>query len=190
MLFDPMVLVQYPLQVLAVVAIILFGKSIAAFVLVLALRYPINTAVTVSASLAQIGEFSFILAALGMQLELLPPLGQNLILAGAIISIAVNPLMFSLATPLENGCKPVRTWRASWNARPTRWPNCRWKPRTKSSAARWCWSASAASAAALPTTWWRAACTSWWRSRTAKSSNSCAPAASRRWWAMRPNRRC
>jgi CPA2 family monovalent cation:H+ antiporter-2 len=101
MLFDPMVLVQYPLQVLAVVAIILFGKSIAAFVLVLALRYPINTAVTVSASLAQIGEFSFILAALGMQLELLPPLGQNLILAGAIISIAVNPLMFSLATPLE-----------------------------------------------------------------------------------------
>ncbi|CAN7208733.1 YbaL family putative K(+) efflux transporter [Massilia sp. LjRoot122] len=101
MLFDPMVLVQYPLEVLATVAIILFGKSIAAFVLVLALRYPINTAVTVSASLAQIGEFSFILAALGMQLELLPALGQNLILAGAIISIAVNPLMFSLAAPLE-----------------------------------------------------------------------------------------
>jgi len=101
MLFDPMVLVEYPLQVLAVVAIILFGKSLAAFILVLALRYPINTAVTVSASLAQIGEFSFILAALGMQLELLPVLGQNLILAGAIISIAVNPLMFSLAAPLE-----------------------------------------------------------------------------------------
>jgi len=96
-----MVLVEYPLQVLAVVAIILFGKSLAAFILVLALRYPINTAVTVSASLAQIGEFSFILAALGMQLELLPVLGQNLILAGAIISIAVNPLMFSLAAPLE-----------------------------------------------------------------------------------------
>ncbi|MFN3790549.1 YbaL family putative K(+) efflux transporter [Massilia sp.] len=101
MLFDPMVLVQYPLEVLATVAIILFGKSLAAFVLVLALRYPINTAVTVSASLAQIGEFSFILVALGMQLELLPSLGQNLILAGAIISIAVNPLMFSLASPLE-----------------------------------------------------------------------------------------
>ncbi|MCA1248535.1 YbaL family putative K(+) efflux transporter [Massilia sp. MS-15] len=101
MLFDPMVLVEYPLQVLGVVAIILFGKSIAAFVLVLALRYPLNTAITVSASLAQIGEFSFILAALGMQLELLPVLGQNLILAGAIISIAVNPLIFTLATPLE-----------------------------------------------------------------------------------------
>lgn len=101
MLFDPMVLVEYPLEVLATVAIILVGKSLAAFLLVLALRYPINTAVTVSASLAQIGEFSFILAALGMQLELLPVLGQNLILAGAIISIAVNPLMFSLAAPLE-----------------------------------------------------------------------------------------
>lgn len=101
MLFDPMVLVQYPLQVLGVVAIILFGKSLAAFVLVIALRYPLNTAITVSASLAQIGEFSFILAALGMQLELLPVLGQNLILAGAIISIAVNPLMFSLSAPLE-----------------------------------------------------------------------------------------
>ncbi|MEW6759641.1 MAG: YbaL family putative K(+) efflux transporter [Pseudomonadota bacterium] len=101
MLFDPMVLVQYPLQVLGVVAIILFGKSLAAFILVIVLRYPLNTAITVSASLAQIGEFSFILAALGMQLELLPVLGQNLILAGAIISIAVNPLMFSLSAPLE-----------------------------------------------------------------------------------------
>ena len=102
MLFDPMVLVEYPLQVLAVVLIVLFGKSLAAFVLVLALRYPLNTAITVSASLAQIGEFSFILAALGMQLDLLPQLGQNLILAGAIISIAVNPLLFKAVAPLDN----------------------------------------------------------------------------------------
>jgi CPA2 family monovalent cation:H+ antiporter-2 len=102
MLFDPRVLVESPLQVLAVLAIILFGKSLAAFVLVLALRYPLNTAITVSASLAQIGEFSFILAALGMSLGLLPVMGQNLILAGAIISIAVNPLMFKLAGPLQN----------------------------------------------------------------------------------------
>jgi CPA2 family monovalent cation:H+ antiporter-2 len=101
MLFDPRVLVDSPLQVLGVLAIILFGKSLAAFVLVLALRYPLNTAITVSASLAQIGEFSFILAALGMSLGLLPELGQNLILAGAIVSIAVNPLMFKLAGPLE-----------------------------------------------------------------------------------------
>jgi CPA2 family monovalent cation:H+ antiporter-2 len=101
MLFDPRVLVEHPLEVLAVVAIILFGKSLAAFVLVLALRYPLNTAITVSASLAQIGEFSFILAALGMSLGLLPDLGQNLILAGAIISIAVNPLMFKAVDPLQ-----------------------------------------------------------------------------------------
>jgi CPA2 family monovalent cation:H+ antiporter-2 len=101
MLFDPRALVEHPLEVLAVVAIILFGKSLAAFVLVLALRYPLNTAITVSASLAQIGEFSFILAALGMSLGLLPDLGQNLILAGAIISIAVNPLMFKAIDPLQ-----------------------------------------------------------------------------------------
>ncbi|MGJ7916803.1 YbaL family putative K(+) efflux transporter [Massilia sp. LXY-6] len=101
MLFDPRVLVEHPIEVLAVVAIVLFGKSLAAFILVLALRYPLNTAITVSASLAQIGEFSFILAALGMSLGLLPELGQNLILAGAIISIAVNPLMFKAINPLQ-----------------------------------------------------------------------------------------
>jgi CPA2 family monovalent cation:H+ antiporter-2 len=101
MLFDPRVLVEHPLEVLGVIAIILFGKSLAAFLLVLALRYPLNTAITVSASLAQIGEFSFILAALGMSLGLLPDLGQNLILAGAIVSIAVNPLMFKLVGPIE-----------------------------------------------------------------------------------------
>ena len=101
MLFDPRVLVEHPLQVLGVAAIVMFGKSVAAFLLVLALRYPLNTAITVSASLAQIGEFSFILAALGMQLGLLPQLGQNLILAGAIISIAFNPLMFKAVGPLQ-----------------------------------------------------------------------------------------
>ncbi|HEX8787221.1 MAG TPA: YbaL family putative K(+) efflux transporter [Telluria sp.] len=106
MLFDPRVLVEHPWHVLGVVAIVLAGKSLAAFVLVLALRYPLGTALTVSASLAQIGEFSFILAALGMELGLLPTLGQNLILAGAIVSIAVNPLMFKLV-------KPVQAWLGS-----------------------------------------------------------------------------
>jgi len=101
MLFDPAVLVDSPLKVLAVVAIIIFGKSIAAMLLVLALRYPLNTAITVSASLAQIGEFSFILAALGISLELMPKEGQSLILAGAIISIAVNPLLFKAIEPLQ-----------------------------------------------------------------------------------------
>jgi CPA2 family monovalent cation:H+ antiporter-2 len=101
MLFDPMVLVESPLRVLVVVAIIMFGKSLAAFLLVLALRYPLNTAVTVSASLAQIGEFSFILAAMGISLGLLQVEGQNLILAGAIISIALNPILFKVAEPLQ-----------------------------------------------------------------------------------------
>ena len=101
MLFDPRVLLEQPLQVLAVVAIIVFGKSLAAFLLVLAFRYPLNTALTVSASLAQIGEFSFILAGLGVTLGVLPVEGQSLILAGALISIALNPLVFQAVEPAQ-----------------------------------------------------------------------------------------
>lgn len=101
MLFDPSVIVERPLQVLGVVAVIVVGKSIAALALVLLLRYPLNTALTVSASLAQIGEFSFILAALGVSLQLLPPEGQSLIVAGALISIALNPLTFTFVEPIE-----------------------------------------------------------------------------------------
>ncbi len=101
MLFDPQVLIRQPLQVLAVVAIIVLGNSLAAFVLVLAFRYPLNTAFTVSASLAQIGEFSFILAALGVSLGLLPIEGQSLILAGALISITLNPLIFHTVEPVQ-----------------------------------------------------------------------------------------
>jgi len=94
MLFDPKILVRQPLQVLAVLGIIMVGKSLAALGIVLALRRPFSTALTVSAALAQIGEFSFILAGLGVGLELLPVEGQNLILAGALISIALNPFVF------------------------------------------------------------------------------------------------
>ena len=101
MLFDPQVLLQRPFQVLAVVAIIVLGKSLAAAALVLAFRYPLNTALTVSASLAQIGEFSFILVALGVSLKLLPPEGQSLVLAGALISIAINPLCFRMIEPMQ-----------------------------------------------------------------------------------------
>ncbi|WP_425584666.1 YbaL family putative K(+) efflux transporter [Viridibacterium curvum] len=103
MLFDPAMLIKEPLHVLGVVAIIMLGKTLAAFLLVLAFRYPLNTALTVSASLAQIGEFSFILAGLGVSLNLLPLEGQNLILAGALISIALNPLLFA-------AIEPVQTW--------------------------------------------------------------------------------
>jgi CPA2 family monovalent cation:H+ antiporter-2 len=103
MLFDPKVLLERPLQVVALVAVILIGKSLAAFLLVLAFRYPLNTALTVSASLAQIGEFSFILMGLGASLGLLPPEGASLILAGAIFSIALNPLVF-------RAIEPAQTW--------------------------------------------------------------------------------
>jgi CPA2 family monovalent cation:H+ antiporter-2 len=101
MLFEPAIIVEQPLKLLAVVAIIVVGKSVAAFLLVILLRYPAKTALMVSASLAQIGEFSFILAALGLSLKLMPAEGQSLILAGAIISIAVNPVVFKVTGPLE-----------------------------------------------------------------------------------------
>jgi CPA2 family monovalent cation:H+ antiporter-2 len=101
MLFDPDVLLEEPLHVLATLAIVIVGKSLAAFLLVLAFRYPLNTALTVSASLAQIGEFSFILAALGVSLGLLPVEAQSLILAGAFISITLNPFVFKAIEPAQ-----------------------------------------------------------------------------------------
>jgi CPA2 family monovalent cation:H+ antiporter-2 len=101
MLFDPQIVVARPLEVLAVVAIIVFGKSVAALGLVLAFRYPLNTAFTVAASLAQIGEFSFILAGEARQLELMTDDGYDLVIAGAIISIALNPFVFRAIDPIE-----------------------------------------------------------------------------------------
>ncbi len=102
MLFDPAVLWQSPGKLAATVAIILLGKTVAAVSLVLLFRYPLNTALTVGASLAQIGEFSFILASLGVSLGLLPKEGQSLVLAGAVLSIAANSAMFGLLHPLQN----------------------------------------------------------------------------------------
>ena len=101
MLFDPEVLIEDPLHVLAVVAIIVVGKAAAAMALVIAFRYPLNTALTVAASLAQIGEFSFILAGLGITLGLMPQEGLSLVLAGALISIALNSLVFASVAPLR-----------------------------------------------------------------------------------------
>lgn len=103
MLFDPAIIVKEPVAVVATVATIVLGKSIAAFLIVLAFRHPIKTALTVAASLAQIGEFSFILATVGLQMDLLPKVGKDLILAGAIISIIINPFVF---TPI----KPMTRW--------------------------------------------------------------------------------
>jgi monovalent cation:H+ antiporter-2, CPA2 family len=103
MLFDPSILLRQPLPVLAVVAIVVFGKSLAAFAIVLLFRYPLHTALTISASLAQIGEFSFILGALGVSLGLMPAEAQSLLVAGALLSIALNPLVFA-------GIRPVDRW--------------------------------------------------------------------------------
>ena len=101
MLFDPGILLRDPLAVVAVLGVILIGKSIGALIIVQVMGYPLGTALTVSASLAQIGEFSFILAALGISMGLLPPAGRDLILAGALLSVSLNPLAFALVKPLH-----------------------------------------------------------------------------------------
>jgi len=112
MLFDPRILVEEPLAVLAVLLVIVIGKSVAAFVIVLMFRHPVSTALTISASLAQIGEFSFILAALGVSLGLLPTEGRDLILAGSLISITLNPFVFATITPLTRWVRE-RPWLSS-----------------------------------------------------------------------------
>ena len=103
MQFDPMILLDEPVRVFGTVAIIIFGNALAALLLVIALRYPLNTALTIAASLGQIGEFSIILAGLGLSLGLLPSEGMNLVLAGVLISIALNSFLFA-------AIKPFRQW--------------------------------------------------------------------------------
>lgn len=101
MLFDPSILIRQPLHVLGVLTIVLVGKTLAAFGIVLLFRYPLHTALTISASLAQIGEFSFILAALGVSLGLLSADAQGLVVAAALLSITVNPFLFKCVEPLD-----------------------------------------------------------------------------------------
>ncbi|MGE0117792.1 MAG: cation:proton antiporter [Dongiaceae bacterium] len=109
MLFDPSIILREPWSLLGTLAIILIGKSIAALAIVRAFGHSMMTALTISASLAQIGEFSFILAGLGVALGVLSEAGQDLILAGAILSIMANPLAFSLIDRLRPGSKPAGT---------------------------------------------------------------------------------
>jgi CPA2 family monovalent cation:H+ antiporter-2 len=106
MLFNPQILIRHPLQVLTVLAIIYLGNSLSACLIVKAFRYPRGTALTVAAALAQIGEFSFILAELSMTLGILPAEGQDLILAGAILSITLNPLAFRTVRVLQGVRQP------------------------------------------------------------------------------------
>jgi CPA2 family monovalent cation:H+ antiporter-2 len=96
MLFNPAVVVEAPGALAVTVAIVVIGKSLAAYAIVRAFGHSNGTALTISASLAQIGEFSFILAGLGVSLGLLPAQGRDLVLAAAIISIVLNPIWFAL----------------------------------------------------------------------------------------------
>lgn len=105
MLFDPSILARRPLEILTVVLIIMLGKPAAAFLIVLGCRYPLGAALIVAASLAQIGEFSFILAELGIALHLLPADGQSLVVAGALISIVLNSLLVRKAVAVERRFK-------------------------------------------------------------------------------------
>ena len=115
MLLDPATLMRTPLELLAILAVILLGKALVAYGIIRAFRFPARIALTVSASLAQIGEFSFILASLGTSLGLLPTQGRDLILAGAIVSIALNPLAFAAIRPLAR-------WLEQYSAGPSHEP--------------------------------------------------------------------
>ncbi|HEY4253905.1 MAG TPA: YbaL family putative K(+) efflux transporter [Roseomonas sp.] len=104
MLFNPSVIVTAPVALFATLAIVMVGKSAVAYAIIRAFRHPRGTALSIAASLAQIGEFSFILVNLGTELGVLPPEGRDLVLAAAILSILLNPLLFGLA----------ERWRAAW----------------------------------------------------------------------------
>jgi CPA2 family monovalent cation:H+ antiporter-2 len=114
MLFDPSILITQPLKVAAVLLLILVGKSLASLAIVLLLGYPLSTALTVSAALAQIGEFSFILAGLGITYGLLPAEGLSLILAGALLSTSLNPLVFAAADVLIGWIRKVSWLQHHW----------------------------------------------------------------------------
>lgn len=101
MLVNPMILVEQPVRVLCVVAIIILGNSLVALLLIIALRYPLSTAMSIAAGFGQIGEFSIILAGLGLSLKLLPAEGMSLVLAGVLISIALNSFLFSAIEPFR-----------------------------------------------------------------------------------------
>ncbi|HET9757726.1 MAG TPA: cation:proton antiporter [Candidatus Limnocylindrales bacterium] len=108
MLLDPTYLLANPLPVLAVLTLIVVGKAVTKLVIVLVAGYPPRVALTVAAGLAQIGEFSFIVGTIGRSLGLLPDEGYQLIVAGSLLSITLNPLLFRLIPPFEAGLRENR----------------------------------------------------------------------------------
>jgi CPA2 family monovalent cation:H+ antiporter-2 len=120
MLFDPRALLESPVLVSATVAIVLLGKPLAALLITLLLRYPPRVALSVAVALAQIGEFSFILAALGKSLGLLPDVANNTLIATAMLSISLNPVLYRLIDPLDHWLKrhpPIWRWLNAWVAK-------------------------------------------------------------------------
>jgi CPA2 family monovalent cation:H+ antiporter-2 len=116
MVFDPLIIVREPLLVLGVLLLILIGKSLVALAIVLIMGYPLSMALFVSASLAQIGEFSFILAGLGVAQGLMPSAGLSLVLAGALLSITLNPLAFAAAERLAAAAQRYPEWTERFEA--------------------------------------------------------------------------
>jgi CPA2 family monovalent cation:H+ antiporter-2 len=118
MLLDPSTLLEMPLAIAAVVFLVVVAKAITKFAIIALFGYPVRVAVTVGAGLAQIGEFSFILGTLGLSLGLLPQEGFQLIVAGALLSIALNPLLFHFVDPLEKRLRadPLMTRLLEWRA--------------------------------------------------------------------------
>ncbi|MEX2049925.1 MAG: cation:proton antiporter, partial [Steroidobacteraceae bacterium] len=101
MLYDPSIVLREPVALLGTLFIVLIGKSVAAFVIVLLFRHTVGVAMTIVASLSQIGEFSFILIGLGLSMGILPEQGRDLVLAAAMISIIINPFAFGLTRRIE-----------------------------------------------------------------------------------------
>ncbi|MFN8514801.1 MAG: cation:proton antiporter [Chloroflexia bacterium] len=159
MLFDPSFLLAEPLKILAVVGVIVVGKALAASVIVLAVGYPLRTGLVVAAGLAQVGD-SPSPRRPRPSLGLLPTSGQQLILAGAIISITLNPLLFRLIDPVEQWLRPTRALCRCWSARRAPWSHSRPRSRTPRTTTR----SSAAMAASAASSAWR------WSATTAPSS--------------------
>ena len=118
MLLDPGILLEMPLAIVAVVFLVVVAKALVKFAIVALFGYPIRVALTVGAGLAQIGEFSFIVGTVGLSLGLLPPEGFQLIVAGALLSIALNPVLFHYVDPLEARLRtnPLMTRLLGWRA--------------------------------------------------------------------------
>ena len=111
MIFDPAILMQHPLKVLSVLFLIVAGKAIISLGIVFALGYPLSTGLMTAAGLAQVGEFSFILAGLGITYKLLPPEGLSLVLAGAMLSITINPLVFTAIDGVSRFLQARSRWK-------------------------------------------------------------------------------